>query len=371
MEDEDRKGTEDGTVGVVGAGVAGLSCARRLSQAGVPVTVLDRGRGPAGRAATRRVEIESGHVLRFDHGAQYFTVRDGRFREAVDGWIRAGAAAPWEGRIGRLPPDGGGRAGRGERAGRWVGVPGMSAVGRHLARGLEVQWRTDVGAVRPAREGRGGPPWTLVEKGGSGAELGPFRAVVLALPAPQAAPLLEGAAGAARGEGHAGGAGTVGRLAAAAAGHETRPCWAAMAAFGVRLPVPVDGAFVREGPVDWAARNSSKPGRAAWPDAWVLHASPAWSAERLDDPPAEVAAELLQAFFRAAGLDHRDPLHLAGHRWRYARSAEPREEGALAAGDAGVVLAGDWLAGDRVEGAWVSGRAAAERLLEGGLAHRA
>ena len=365
-EDSIEEGRRDRAVAVVGAGIAGLSCARRLAGAGVNVTVLDRGRGPAGRASTRRVEVDPGRVVRFDHGAQYFTARDPRFRAAVDGWVEAGAAAPWEGRIGRLPPadDGGGR-----RTGRWVGVPGMNAVGRHLARGLGVEWGVRAGALRPAGEDGGGPPWAVVTSGGT--ERGPFRAVVLALPAPQAAPLLADAAGVVRGGGRRGGGGAVQELAAAADGHATRPCWAAMAAFDGRLPVALDGAFVRDGPVDWAARNSSKPGRAAWPETWVLHAAPGWSAERLDRPPAEVAGELLDAFFRAAGLDGRDPLHLAGHRWRHARSVEPREDGALVAGSPGIALAGDWLAGDRIEGAWVSGRTAAERLLEGEFAGRA
>lgn len=355
--DEARPG--QGAVAVVGGGLAGLACAGRLADAGVPVSVLDRGRGPAGRASTRRVpEVGSGPVVRFDHGAQYFTVRHPRFRDAVGRWARAGAAAPWEGRIGRLPPADEGRSGR---TGRWVGVPGMSALGRHLARGLDVEWETRVEALRPAPGSAGGPPWVLVEKGRGGAEHGPFGAVVLAVPAPQAAPLLARVAGGRAGRGDGA---PVKRLAGVAAGHETRPCWAAMAAFEGRLPVPLDGAFVRDGPVDWAARNSSKPGRARWPETWVLHASPEWSAERLGDPPGEIAGELLEAFFRDAGLDHRDPVHLAGHRWSHARSAEPREDRVLVAGSAGLAVAGDWLAGDRIEGAWISGHAAAGRLLE-------
>lgn len=351
-----RRQDGDGTVAVVGAGIAGLTCARRLARAGVPVRVVDRGRGPAGRAATQRVELGGGRSVRFDHGAQYFTVRDPGFREAVDGWIEAGAAAPWAGRIGSIPPEPGRVDGR---TGRWVGVPGMSAPGRHLARGLDVEWGVRVEALRPsrARAGDGGPAWTLADA--AGRERGPFRAVVLATPAPQAFPLLDGAAERSGDE-------MLRELVEVAAGHGTRSCWAAMAAFESRLPLELDGAFVRDGPVDWAARNSSKPGRAIRPETWVLHAAPEWSAGRLDAPPGEVARELLDAFFRAAGIAARDPLHLAGHRWRYARSAEPREDGALAAPDAGILLAGDWLAGDRVEGAWVSGAAAGERLLADG-----
>jgi len=38
---------------VVGAGIAGLACARALTAAGYPVRVLDRGRRPGGRMSSR------------------------------------------------------------------------------------------------------------------------------------------------------------------------------------------------------------------------------------------------------------------------------------------------------------------------------
>lgn len=359
-EDGERTATAHLPVGIVGGGIAGLACARRLAEAGHPVRVLDRGRGPAGRAATRRVELEVGgrpRAVRLDHGAQYATARDPGFRRALRELARRGDAAPWEGRIGAWPAgtadgseEGEGRRGRPVR---WVGVPGMSALGRGLARGLDVEWGVEVERIAPAGgtgPGEGaGPPWALA--GADGRERGSYRAVVVAAPAPQAVPLLEGASP---------------ELAGAARAHGTRPCWAAMAAFGRRLPVALDGAFVNEGPLAWAARDSSKPGRAVLPETWVLHAGPDWSEERgRDADPDGVARRLLAAFFRAAGIPPREPLHLAGHRWWHARSAEPREDGALADPGRGLVLAGDWLAGDRVEGAWLSGRAAAGRVLGG------
>ena len=51
-------------VAVIGAGVAGLSCARDLAAAGVEVVVHDKGRRVGGRTSTRRHD-----GLAFDHGA--------------------------------------------------------------------------------------------------------------------------------------------------------------------------------------------------------------------------------------------------------------------------------------------------------------
>ena len=111
---------------VIGAGMAGLACAAALARSGARVTVLDKGRGPGGRMAARRVEI-GGETVSFDHGAQYFTVRDPAFRETVAAWEQAGVAARW--------PAAGVEA--------WVGVPGMrtSISGVTTASALTVRMR--------------------------------------------------------------------------------------------------------------------------------------------------------------------------------------------------------------------------------------
>ena len=83
------------TVAVVGAGISGLICARTLADHGLSVVVWEKSRGAGGRMATRR----SGEMLRFDHGAQYFTVRDERFQRYVGAWLQDGIVAPWAGAL--------------------------------------------------------------------------------------------------------------------------------------------------------------------------------------------------------------------------------------------------------------------------------
>ncbi|OYX00993.1 MAG: deoxyribodipyrimidine photolyase, partial [Caulobacter vibrioides] len=81
-------------IAIIGAGMAGLSCAQALSAAGHAVQVLDKGRGPGGRMSTRRIKTPQGQVS-FDHGAQFFTVRDPEFAARAAAWQAAGVAAPW------------------------------------------------------------------------------------------------------------------------------------------------------------------------------------------------------------------------------------------------------------------------------------
>lgn len=302
---------------VIGGGMAGLACATGLARNGARVTVLDKGRGPGGRMAARRVEI-AGEQVSFDHGAQYFTVRDPAFRAVVAQWEQAGVAARW--------PAAGDEA--------WVGVPGMNAPVRALASGLDVRW-----GVRAERLVRVGDGWQAETEGAT------FTAatVLVAVPAEQAAVLLAEVAP---------------ELAALAAGVQSAPCWAVMAGFDAPLALAADTFRSDTAPVSWAARGSAKPSRAG-AEAWVIHASPARSRELLDVPKDEVAQILLADFFAATGTAPAMPVHLDAHRWLYALPEARKGEGARFDAALRIGIAGDWLHSPRVEGAFLSGRALA------------
>ncbi len=318
-------------VAVVGAGISGLAAARALADNGVAVTVLERGRGVGGRAAHRRRD-----GLAFDHGAQYFTGRDPRFARHVASWVHAGAVAPWAGRIVSLdrtdaPDDTSPLV-------RYVGVPGMNAVARHLALGLDVRLECTVDAAR-----RVDGAWWLAT--GDDRPLGPFDALVLAVPPEQAARLVD--------------------LPASPQGEPpptSLPCWCAMAAFDVPLPVDFDGAFVNGGSLSWVARDSSKPGRPPG-ERWTLHATPEWSAPRLDEARDDVARALLAHCFKTLAVTPQEPAYLSAHRWSFARPDAERALQCLWDAHRALALCGDWCLGGRMEGAYLSGAAAAGRVL--------
>jgi predicted NAD/FAD-dependent oxidoreductase len=270
-------------------------------------------------------------ALRFDHGVQYLTVRDERFARWARSFFATGVLARWEPRLPAPPAT---------EAVWLVGAPGMSALVSHLLQGLDARFEVDV-----ARVERDGGLWALED--GGGARLGEYDALVLAVPAPRAGALLE-VADRAMAE----------RLRAVA----LAPCWAAMAAFEAPLEVPWDAAPDPAPALRWAARESSKPGRAPG-ERWVLHASTAWTERHLELEPADAAARLLAAFFAATGAAPAPPTALVGHRWRHATTLRPLGEDCLAAARGDLVACGDWCLDGRLEGAFLSGVAAAGRLL--------
>lgn len=310
----------DGTIAIIGAGIAGAAAAHRLREAGRSVVVLDKGRGPGGRMATRR----GPDGLRFDHGAQYFTARDPRFAALVDGWTARGVAAPWGG------------------VDRFVGVPGMTAPVRDLLDGVDLQCGRAVG--RLVRDGR---QWRLQEADGAAlAEDAAFSAVLLTCPSPQSLALLAGA----------------GVDLPGVAEVRYAPCWTLMLAHDgpPLLDAPVREDRDPDETIAWIARNDSKPGREA-DGAIVAHASPSWSRANLECTAEDVAERL------TAALRDRVPVgairHRAAHRWRYAAVERAVGEPCLFAPETGLGFAGDGCLGPRVEFAWLSGLALAERVL--------
>ncbi|MCH2594508.1 MAG: FAD-dependent oxidoreductase [Pirellulales bacterium] len=321
-------------VAVIGAGISGLVCARTLQDHGINVTVYEKSRGPGGRMSTRRTE----EGLQFDHGAQYFTARDPRFRRYVDSWQHDGIVAPWNGRIVTL--QGGEVIDEKGGSDRFVAVPGMNAICRHLASDLDIHYGTKVSPLQES-----GDSWQLADDDSNA--LGAFDAVIVSAPAFQTAVQLT----------------VVPDLAAKARSSEMSGCWAVMVALRQGLELPFCGAFVHESPLSWIALDSSKPGRSSQSETWILHASPDWSEANMERQPADVEAELLAEFWRSIGKPAVEINYSTAHRWRFALPTSPLESRCLFDGESMVGACGDWCGGPRVEGAFLSGSAVAGRVL--------
>ena len=315
-------------IAVVGAGIAGLSAARELKDCGHEAIVFERSPAPGGRVATRLVrQLEmprglAGAALAFDHGAQYFTVRDRRFSELAAAWERDRIIARWTGRLVSFDDEGWDDIEDGTA--RYVGTPGMQAIAVALADELEIRYGERVDSLQPLLE--------------------TFDRVMVSIPAPEAARLVA----------------HLPALAERVGAVRMQPCWVVMAAFEERVAARFDAAFVHGSPLGWIARNTSKPKRDWKVDAWVLHATNAWSQAHVDDDPEHVGSFLMEAFedLVRAGLPR--AFYATVHRWRYANADPPLAAGALDDAASRVTLCGDWCLGSRVEDAYLSGLAAAD-----------
>ena len=309
-------------VAVIGAGIAGLACARSLHASGLACTVFEKSRGAGGRTATRRLDGAT-----FDHGAPFIGPPEPGQDVPLEAWLASGLVAAWR------PA--------GAVADRLVAVPRMSALAGSLTDGLEV--RTGVRIVAIERHEHG---WWLTHEGSGGC--GGFDAVVAAVPAPQAVPLLAAAP----------------ELAERAATVRFAPCWAAMFAFDRPLAAPFDVAEAAGDELALLVRDSAKPGRPPG-ERWVAQATTSWSAVHLEDDGATAAARLLDALRAGLGVPVPEPTFVTAHRWRYAEPATTVGAPFLLAPQIGLGACGDWCAGGRIAGAWTSGSALATAVVAG------
>jgi hypothetical protein len=217
----------------------------------------------------------------------------------------------------------------------------MRAIPQHLARGLDLTAGVTVqGLAIEGDEGR----WFATSVASE--RFGPFDAVVVAVPAPEALALVEPSPA----------------LSTAVATVRMHPCWTTLVAFDDRARTPFDGAFVSASPLGWVARDRSKP-RRPLAETWVLHATGEWSAAHASDDADAVGPFLLNAFADLVRAPLPKPVRVSAHRWRYACADPALAVGALIDAERRLVVCGDWCLGNRIEAAFLSGLAAAERVL--------
>ena len=334
---------------VIGAGIAGATCARALVLSGCTVYVVDKARGAGGRLATKRLQWldQQGQqrMARLDHGAPAFTACGADFQQFLATALPADALARWTPTLaaGCRPLDGAGPL--------WLPQPDMPSLCRWLLRDIPVTWSFNVDRLL-----RGPLGWQIDAAGST--LPGQFDAVVLALPPAQAAPLL-----------------ALHRRdwAQRASLALMQPCWTLL---GVARRTANDQRWdlgrPDQGPVAWVMRNDAKPSRESSAEAtqWVAHARAGWSRQHLEQPAAWVQSQLQAAMCGWLG----EPIewqHAAVHRWRYAM---PLVSGTVPATpcwwdvDRGLGVCGDFLGGLGVEGAWRSAQALTETMLRGGAA---
>lgn len=345
------------TVAIIGAGIAGLSCATVLQNAGYKVTLFEKSRGVSGRISTRVHDD-----WQCDQGAQYFTARDPRFNAEIQRWLAADVARLWEPALkvfdGRtFSPT---SHEKDANTLRYVGYPRNHSPAKWLAQSLCVVTEITVTSIKKCAA-----QWQLTSKE-YGVHPEAYDYVILSIPAPQAAAILKDSGS---------------HLASLAEAVFMRPCFALMVNFKQRINCQYDGLFVNSGILSWVARDSSKPGRMTpsnnQTETWLLHATSDWSAANVDMPKALVSQLMFAAFMRilrcdstlsAAELsevkleDYNYKYDL--HRWLYADCKDYLT--AIYQFDTAhnIGVCGDWLNGGKVQGAWLSGYHLAQALID-------
>ena len=306
---------------VIGAGLAGLMAAKQLHNNGHDVVVLDKGKSPGGRLATRRIGDST-----LDHGAQFFTVRESEFDHRVQEWVQAGIVREWC--TGFSSQDG---------HPRYIGTHGMNGIAKHLAQGLKIHCNTFVFEVT-RNEDR---TWTIKIDDGTVFQ---SDALVVTCPLPQAYSLLITA--------HV-------DIPEALFKCEYDRTIGLLAVLDGESAVPAPGGVQNPSEsLQFVADNYMK-GISHIP-ALTLHFSPAFSEQHWDDEPHALHQLLVHHAQTFLGNAH--IVESQVKKWRFATPRTPWQERIWQYES--LVIAGDAMSGPKVEGAALSGLAAANAISE-------
>lgn len=308
--------------------MAGLACARTLRRAGYYVELFEQDRIIGGRMATTRLGVTP-----FDHGAQYISARSPGFESFLAQLVTAGYAQRWHPRTNK--------DGQGVQMHPWhVGTPGMSSIVRPLAEGVRIHTERRVHSLHRGEKG-----WHLWFEDES--NTGPFAAVAIATPAPEAKLLV----------------GRFDVLAEPLERVRMAPCWAVLARLDEQLLPAQDVYSDMSEVVRWIARNNAKPGRPQRGDHIVIHASPNWTRETADVEPEVVATEMWNEVSNLLELPPSRPTQLSAHLWRNGLIDQQLGESFLFSSEHMVGVAGDWCLGRMAEHAFESGVSLGRSML--------
>ena len=328
-------------IAIVGAGVAGLTAARALHDAGRQVIVLDKSRGLGGRLATRR--LGQTHA---DHGVCYLKAKGQAFQSWIDDLTERGVLRVWTDRLHN--PD---RTPEARTLTRYASPEGATAIAKDLAIGLSIDRNQLITHINPIENG-----WQIISSDPH------FQltatTVILAIPAPQALPLVEAIANA--------------EFVQQVRSVEFSPCISAIAAYPAEClnsanSIAIQGITFRDDPLlGWIGFENTKHINPHQPSV-IIQSNGMFAQEHFESTDLQSVSQ--QLCDRAAEVLNADwitqPEILQVHRWKYAFVINPLDVKFLSAKTPHPLYCiGDWCLGDRVEDAFLSGSAIASFILQ-------
>lgn len=338
-------------VAIIGAGLAGLVCAQQLKQAGYRVVIVEKSRGLGGRLATRRL-----YQTCADHGVRSLNVQGTLTQHLIQALLTLEVIHPW--RDGILAAEAiFSQEDALQLQTHYVAQSGLTAVAKFLADGLEI-WRGQRVQALEALAADGCWRLTLEANGTDPVTPLAARAIVMAIPAPQALMLLQPLSQELPTD-----------LLQQVQSVHFDPCITAIATY-----LPEKQAALEE--LAWSFKTFTDAAALAWISIEntkrpaempvVVAQSTAEFAERyLEETDLQpVGQRLLNAAAKLASWFN-SPAELQVHRWRYAFVQQPLSKRCLATAlPLPLVSCGDWCGGRQIESAMESGLAAARQIAQ-------
>lgn len=331
-------------VGIIGAGIAGLTAGRELAKAGHEVTIIEKSRGFGGRMATRYAGKND--ATKLDHGASYFRAESPEFQEFTAELIEKNLIRVWgsnfsffdgENLIDRHPNPGAATA--------FTAIDGMNSIGKYLSRWVDVKTNTRAGGLTYFGKNRSRKRTWMINL--TSRDTFEADAVIIALPAPQAYGIINSTIDETN---------TL-KMVRVINDIEYKPCYSLMLGYGESADLPAwQGVVCQKSWLDFISNETSKR-ESSSEAAFVLHASESFTKQNRQQPEDVVQKKMIQEFAKIAGSWVLSPEWQQLHFWRLSRAKKFLEDPYLEHADpeAPLALIGDYFRGNTIDHAYTSG----------------
>ena len=321
-------------IAIIGSGISALTAASNLTTAG-EVTIFDKSRGVGGRIATRRA-----NRFVFDHGAQYFLIKNNDFESFVAPFIERGIVKRWDAYFKEF--EGGEVISErqwNENFAHYVGAPNMNAFCKSLGENLKIIKNTKIHQVVKSDIGL-----RLIDD--KEVELGVFDWVISTVPSKQAINILPKNL----------------NFYDEISSIEMSPCFTLMLGFEKDINLDFDAAMIHNELISWLSVNSSKPDRSK-DLSLVIQSTNRWADKNLKLDRDFVIKKMISEASSIISRDLNAAVHKDVHGWHFA-NAQKRDLGVFVDYDMNIAACGDWCMHGRVEAAYLSGNETAAKILE-------
>lgn len=316
---------EKNKIAIIGAGISGLTCAHYLNDF-ADITIFEKSNGLGGRMATRRSDPFS-----FDHGAQYFRAQTKAFQLFIQPLLDNNIIAPWNIRFAEFKKYSCIKKYNMNLAdGYYVGIPGMNAVGKYLARGLDIRQAKHITSINSHKN-----IWYLETKNGE--RFGKFNWVIITTPAPQTLALIPKKF----------------EFCNTIKENNMNSCISLMLGFDKQLDLNFDCAKIIDSDIQLISVNNNKPKRKD-DYSLVVQSTHNWANQHMDDNRNYILNHLCQETSRTLKKDMSIASHKNIHIWRYSSREIKKEPTILVDKSSKLAVCGDWCIGEFVESAFIS-----------------
>ena len=314
---------------VIGSGISGSTIAHHLSKK-YSVHILDKARGPGGRASNKRFKQN----LSFDHGVQYISPKSKEFLKFIKTLCKKKEAKIWTGNHLDFTFE------KKEISEKFIGMKGNNFISKFYTKKIKKSFQSSVKTIFNNKYF-----WEIELENGENIQA---KSIILTCPFPQSKKI----------------AGKYLEKKISNLKINMEPNITTMLAFKNQKTVPVSSIKFNDDILTWAANENSKNRFNSSNSLWTLQSSIGWARKNINHYKKSKKAEntLISKFLNFTGYKKNNIIFKKTHGWKYSYNLNGSPLKSYWNKKLRLGLCADWFIGPKVENAWLSAKDLAKKI---------